>query len=127
MMAASGPSDRPPPPPPGAGKIRRTEDAFELFPAGTPYAEALAMHANKAPLAEDDAAALRASRERSPPRGDRSPLSKAQQKPRRPRGRPWRQGDVRANPRESPERAKQNCAYGDLHRRTAQALTSGAA
>ena len=45
-----------------------------LFPAGTPYAEALATH-QTAPLALD-AAALARDRERSPPRGDRRPLSK---------------------------------------------------
>ena len=68
---SSGTNDRPPPPPPGAAKIRRAEPE-SLFPAGTPYAEAVAMH-EKAPLALDAAALVR---ERSPPRGDRRPLSK---------------------------------------------------
>ena len=51
MAAASSSSnDRPPPPPPSAAKVRRVEraslaaeglpTATELFPAGTPYAEA---------------------------------------------------------------------------------------
>ena len=74
IMAAfsSSSNDRPPPPPPGAAKIRRVEPEASLFPAGTPYAEAVAMH-EKAPLALDAAALVR---ERSPPRGDRRPLSK---------------------------------------------------
>ena len=71
---SSSSNDRPPPPPPGAAKVRRTE-APELFPAGTPYAEALAAH-QKAPLALDAAALVGRNRERSPPRGDRRPLSK---------------------------------------------------
>ncbi len=73
MVAASSSDDRPPPPPPGAAKVRRVEPEV-LFPAGTPYAEALATH-QTAPLALD-AAALARDRERSPPRGDRRPLSK---------------------------------------------------
>ncbi len=71
---SSSSNDRPPPPPPGAAKVRRTE-APELFAAGTPYAEALAMH-QKAPLALDAAALAGRNRERSPPCGDRRPLSK---------------------------------------------------
>ena len=67
---SSGSNDRPPPPP-GAAKIRRTE-AVSLFEAGSPYAEAVVMQ-EKAPLAQDAAALVR---ERSPPRGDRRPLSK---------------------------------------------------
>jgi len=76
IMAAfsSSSNDRPPPPPPGAAKVRRVE-APELFPAGNPYAEALAAH-QKAPLATDAAALFGRDRERSPPRGDRRPLSK---------------------------------------------------
>ena len=78
MVASSSSSnDRPPPPPPGAAKVRRVDPtAPDLFPAGTPYAEALAAH-QTAPLALDAAAlAPRRDRERSPPRGDRRPLSK---------------------------------------------------
>ena len=78
VMAASSSSSRPPPPPPGAAKMRRVEQASfaapELFPAGNPYAEALAAH-QKAPLATDAAALFGRDRERSPPRGDRRPLS----------------------------------------------------
>ncbi len=76
-MAAfsSSSNDRPPPPPPGAAKVRRVEQDSPLFPAGTPYAEALAAH-QKAPLALDAAALVGRNRERSPPRGDRRPLSK---------------------------------------------------
>ena len=73
---SSSSNHRPPPPPPGAAKIRRTEQASSapvLFPAGTPYAEALVAH-QKAPLAMD-AALVGRDRERSPPRGDRRPLS----------------------------------------------------
>ena len=54
---SSSSNDRPPPPPPGAARIRRTEQASSapvLFPAGTPYAEALVAH-QKAPLAMDAA------------------------------------------------------------------------
>ena len=68
----SSSDDRPPPPPPGAAKVRRVEPDAPLFPPGTPYAEILAAH-QKAPLAQDVAALVR---ERSPPRGDRRPLSK---------------------------------------------------
>ena len=84
VMAAASPNDRPPPPPPGAAKIaRRTASAPELFLAGTPYAEALAMQ-QQAPVALDAAALAvlapyvgprREGRERSPPRGDRRPLA----------------------------------------------------
>ena len=79
-MAASSSSSRPPPPPPDAAKIRRVEQAAagftapQLFPAGNPYAEALAAH-QKAPLALDAAALVGRDRERSPPRGDRRPLA----------------------------------------------------
>jgi len=75
--SASSSNDRPPPPPPGAAKVRRVDPAAapELFPAGTPFAEALAA-LQTAPLALDAAAALRFDRARSPPRGDRRPLSK---------------------------------------------------
>ena len=52
--------------------MRRVEPDAPLFPPGTPYAEILATH-QKAPLAQDVAALVR---ERSPPRGDRRPLSK---------------------------------------------------
>ena len=73
MATFSSSNDRPPPPPPGAAKIRRVEQDAPLFPAGTPYAEASAMH-QKAPLAEDVTTLV--GRERSPPRGGRRPLSK---------------------------------------------------
>ena len=93
--ASSSSDDRPPPPPPCAAKVRRIERASlaaeglptapELFPAGTPYAEALAAQ-QTAPLAADAAAAAlapyagpRRERERSPPRGDRRPLAKRNQ------------------------------------------------
>ena len=83
VMAAASSNDRPPPPPPGAAKIaRKNASAPELFLAGTPYAEALAMQ-QQAPVALDAAALAvlapyagpRRERERSPPRGDRRPLS----------------------------------------------------
>ncbi len=75
VIAASSSSRRPPPPPPGAAKLRRTEQAVSapLFPEGNPYAQAL-MEFQKAPLAAD-AALVGRDRERSPPRGDRRPLS----------------------------------------------------
>ena len=76
--ASSSSNDRPPPPPSGAAKVRRVDPtAPELFPAGTPYALALAAH-QTAPLALDAAALAprQKDRERSPPRGDRRPLSK---------------------------------------------------
>ena len=76
VLAASSSSRRPPPPPPGAAKLRRTEQqamSAPLFPEGNPYAQAL-MEFQKAPLAADAALAGR-DRERSPPRGDRRPLS----------------------------------------------------
>ena len=87
--ASSSSDDRPPPPPPGAAKVRRIDPTAPvelLFPAGTPYAEALAAQ-QKAPLAADAAAAAlapyvgprREGRERSPPRGDRRPLAKRNQ------------------------------------------------
>ena len=76
VMAAASSNDRPPPPPPpGAAKIaRRNASAPELFLAGTPYAEALAMQQH-APVALDAAALApyagpRRERERSPLRGD---------------------------------------------------------
>ena len=69
---ASSPNDRPPPPPPGAAKIRRVDPEAPLFPPNTPYGQILAAH-QKASPAQDIAAA---ARERSPPRGDRRPLSK---------------------------------------------------
>ena len=72
MAAASASDDRRPPPSPGGAKVRRVDAPEPLFPAGHPYAEALAVQ-QKAPLAEDLAA--RAGRQRSPPRGDRRPLS----------------------------------------------------
>ena len=72
MAAFASSDDRPPPPPPGAAKIRRVDLDAPLFPPNTPYAEILAAH-QKAPLAQDLAASVR---ERSPPRGDRRPLSK---------------------------------------------------
>ena len=71
MMTSSSSNDRPPPPPPGAAKIRRT-DAVSLFDAGSPFAEAVLMQEQASPA--QDAAAL--VRERSPPWGDRRPLSK---------------------------------------------------
>ena len=83
VMAAASSNDRPPPPPPGAAKIaRRNASVPELFLAGTPYAKALAMQ-QQAPVALDAAALAvlapyagpRRERERSPPRGDRRPLS----------------------------------------------------
>ena len=76
VLAASSSSRRPPPPPPGAAKLRRTEQqamSAPLFPEGNPYAQAL-MEFQKAPLAAD-AALVGRDRERSPPRGDRRPLS----------------------------------------------------
>ena len=75
VLAAYSSSRRPPPPPPGATKLRRTEQAVSapLFPEGNPYAQAL-MEFQKAPLAAD-AALVGRDRERSPPRGDRRPLS----------------------------------------------------
>ena len=88
--ASSSSDDRPPPPPTGAAKVRRIDPTAPvelLFPAGTPYAEALAAQ-QKAPLAADAAAAValapyvgprREGRERSPPRGDRRPLAKRNQ------------------------------------------------
>ena len=66
-------SNQPPPPPPGGAKIRRTDPA-PLFPEGNPYAQAMAQ-SQKAPLAADAALVAREPRERSPPRGDRRPLS----------------------------------------------------
>ena len=72
---SSSSNDRPPPPPPGAAKIRRVDQEAPLFQPGTPYAEILAMH-QKAPLAEDVTTLVGRGRERSPPRGDRRPLSK---------------------------------------------------
>ena len=70
-MASS--SNQPPPPPQGGAKIRRTDPA-PLFPEGNPYAQAVAQ-SQKAPLATDAALVAREPRERSPPRGDRRPLS----------------------------------------------------
>ena len=79
-MTTASSNDRPPPPPPGAAKIaHRTASSPDTFLAGTPYAEALAMQ-QRASMALDAAAPTpdlgpRRERERSPPRGDRRPLS----------------------------------------------------
>ncbi len=70
---ASSSDDRPPPPPPGAAKIRRTnEPNMPLFAPDTPFGEILAAR-QRADVAQDMAQFVR---ERSPPRGDRRPLSK---------------------------------------------------
>ncbi len=74
IVMASSSDRRPPPPPPGAAKMRRTEQTAPLFPESNPYAQALA-ESQKAPLAADAALVGREPRERSPPRGDRRPLS----------------------------------------------------
>ena len=71
MATVSSSDNRPPPPPPGAAKIRRVDPEAPLFSPNTPYAEILAAH-QKAPLAQDIAAAAR----QRLPQGDRRPLSK---------------------------------------------------
>ena len=74
IVVSSSSNGRGPPPPPPA-KIRR-DDQPVVFPTNTPYAQALQQF-QKAPLAEDAALAAqsRSTRERSPLRGDRRPLS----------------------------------------------------
>ncbi len=70
IMATSSASDDRPFFPPSGGKIRRTEEP--LFAPDTPFGQILAAR-QQADVAPDMAAF---ERERSPPRGDRRPLSK---------------------------------------------------
>ena len=74
VMSTSSSSNDRPPPPPGAAKIRRTDDA-PLFAPDTPFGQILAARQFAEPA--DDMAKF--ARERSPPRGDRRPLSKRNQ------------------------------------------------
>ena len=72
VMTSSSSNDRPGPPPPGRPKIRRTDEP--LFAPDTPYGQILANRQLAEPA--QDIAQEKFSRERSPPRGDRRPLSK---------------------------------------------------
>ena len=75
MSTSAASDDRPPPPPPGAAKIRRTQNVLApLFPPDTPYGQILAARQLAEPAS--DMAQEKFARERSPPRGDRRPLSK---------------------------------------------------
>ena len=88
VMSTASASDDRPPPPPGAAKIRRTDEASAasvpaaaqqpapqpapLFAPDTPFGQILAARQFAEPA--NDMAKF--ARERSPPRGDRRPLSK---------------------------------------------------
>ena len=75
MSTSAASDDRPPPPPPGAAKIRRPQNVLApLFPPDTPYGQILAARQLAEPAS--DMAQEKFARERSPPRGDRRPLSK---------------------------------------------------